>query len=128
MDIQLNDTQIENLRQAELRLTTLYTLPDICEGLMQDVIDYRKKAGFKGFKYEQKKYWNAFLKDAYNLRKVMKGANEEMRTSYADVCDLLQTILLLIVDRSGDCDVEVYNKLVDFIKSFPSKRNMEISA
>jgi len=128
MDTQLNDTQLENLRQAELRLTTLYTLPDICEALMQDVIDYRKKAGFKGFKYEQKKYWNAFLKDAYNLRKVMKGANEEMRTSYADVCDLLQTIILLTIDRNGDGNAKVAERIIDYIKSFPSKRNIEISA
>lgn len=126
MEEQLTEYQKENLRQAELRLTTLYTLPDICEALMQDVIDYRKKAGFKGFKYEQKKYWNALLKDAYNLRKVMKGANEEMRTSYADVCDLLQTIILLTIDRNGDGDAKVAEKIIDYIKSFPSKRNMNI--
>lgn len=126
MEEQLTEYQKENLRQAELRLTTLYTLPDICEALMQDVIDYRKKAGFKGFKYEQKKYWNAFLKDAYNLRKVMKGANEEMRTSYADVCDLLQTIILLTIDRNGDGNAKVAERIIDFIKSFPSKRNMNI--
>lgn len=51
MELKLTKAQEEALYQANIRLTTLYLLPDICESLMADILDYRKKAGVMGFKF-----------------------------------------------------------------------------
>ena len=42
-ELQLTEAQEKALYQANIRLTILYLLPDICEALMQDIMDYRKK-------------------------------------------------------------------------------------
>lgn len=125
MEIQLTKAQEEMLYQANVRLTTLYMLPDICEALLQDILDYRKKAGVHGFKFEQKKYWNAFKKDSYNLRKVMKTAPENVRESYADMCELIQDAILLMIDRCGEGDIQLLFRFIDYLRSFPSKRHIE---
>lgn len=127
MEIQLTEDQKELLRQADLRLMTLYMLPDICEALLQDILDYRKKAGVRGFKFEQKKYWNAFQKDAYNLRKAMKSDDEQISASYADMCDLIQNLILLIIDRCGKDDMNTLMRFISYMKSFPSRRNIELT-
>lgn len=112
--------------QANVRLTLLYALPDICEALLKDMEDYQKKAGTT-LRYEQKMYWKAFLKSSYNLRKVVKPASEAYRISYANVCDLLQTLFLSVIDRCDDVEgIDILNNIISYIQSFPSKRNIEI--
>ena len=125
--LKLTASQKIVLYQANIRLTILYLLPDICEALMQDILDLRKKAGVKGMKFEQKKYWNAFFKDSYNLRKVMKSSPEEIQSAFADSCELLQTLLLAAIDRCGDADAPLMFRFIDYVKSFPSKRGIEIN-
>ena len=93
-ELNLTKAQEKALYQANIRLTILYLLPDICEALMQDILDYRKKAGVRGFIYEQKMYWKAFFKDCYNLRKVMKTSPEEIQSAFSDSCEMIQTLIL----------------------------------
>ena len=126
-ELQLTEAQEKALYQANIRLTILYLLPDICEALMQDIMDYRKKAGVKGMKYEQKMYWKAFFKDCYNLRKVMKTSPEQVRSAFADSCDLLQTLILAAIDRCGDTDAPLMFRFIEYVESFPSKRGIEIN-
>jgi hypothetical protein len=125
-ELQLTEDQEKALYQANIRLTVLYLLPDVCEALMQDILDLRKKAGVRGMKFEQKKYWNAFFKDSYNLRKVMKTSPKEIQSAFADSCELIQTLILAAIDRCGDADAPLMFKFIDYIKSFPSKRGIEI--
>lgn len=125
MELKLTKAQEEALYQANIRLTTLYLLPDICESLMADILDYRKKAGVMGFKFEQKMHWKAFAKDVYNLRKVMKTASDDVQSSYGDVSDLMQTLLLKVIDRCGENDLSTLLRFLEYIDSFPSKRNIE---
>ena len=125
MEFKLSKEQEDALYQSNIRLTTLYLLPDICESLMADIMDYRKKAGVKGFKFEQKMYWKAFAKDVYNLRKVMRTAPDDAQASYGDVSDLLLTLLLKVIDRCGEGDLSTLFRFLEYIDSFPSKRNIE---
>lgn len=125
MEFKLSEEQKKLLYQSDIRLTVLYLLPDICESLMADILDYRKKAGVKGLKFEQKMYWKAFAKDVYNLRKVMNTAPEDAQSSYGDASDLLLTLLLKVVDRCGENDLGTLMRFIEYIESFPSKRNIE---
>ena len=116
----------EKLKQANIRLAILYTLPDICESLLLSVLEYREKAGLKGLKFEQKKYWNAFKKDCYNLRSVMHSTDINTQSSYADTCELLERLILTAIDRCADKDIPLMYRFLEYIESFPSKRGMEI--
>jgi hypothetical protein len=70
-------------------------------------------------------YWKAFAKDVYNLRKVMNTAPEDAQSSYGDASDLLLTLLLKVVDRCGENDLGTLMRFIEYIESFPSKRNIE---
>ncbi len=126
-ELNLTKAQEKALYQANIRLTILYLLPDICEALMQDILDYRKKAGVKGFIYEQKMYWKAFFKDCYNLRKVMKTSPEEIQSAFSDSCEMIQTLILSAIDRCSNADAPLMGEFIEHIKSYPSKRDIEIN-
>ena len=101
------------------------TLPDICESLLLDVAEYQKKAQIEELKFEQKKYWKAFLADSRKLSKVVRSLPEEYQYSYAETCEAIETLLLKAIDRVGNDDLDLIHKFIKYIESFPSKRNIE---
>ena len=125
MGQQLTEKQKNALYQANIRLTILYMFPDICETLMADILDYRKEAGYPGFKFEQKKYWNALYKDMYNLRKIMKNAPDNIQESYGNVCEVLHDLILKAIDKCDENGLPTMLRFLEYIDSFPSKRNIE---
>ena len=122
----MTKAQEEALYQANIRLTVLYLLPDVCETIMKDFLDYRKKAGAGGLKFEQKRAWNALFKNVTTLRETMKIHSEDVQASYGDVCDVLHDLIMLAIDRCGERDFQTMLRFIDYIQSFPSKRNIEI--
>lgn len=126
MEIRLSEEQREALRQARIRLSLLYTLPDICESLMVDILDYQKKASFEMFRHKQKVYWKGFFKNARSLREEMRGAPNNQEKDFASICDAMEQLILNVVDRCGDNDYLLMQRFLDYIKSFPSKRHLEI--
>jgi hypothetical protein len=90
-----------------------------------DIEDYNKEAGVERLKYEQKMLWNRFKKDAYKLRSVINHIPENLQYSYANTCDVLQTLILKVIDRCGEEDIDVVDKILQYIDSFPPKRNIE---
>lgn len=120
----LTEEQREALHQADVRLSLLYIFPDICEALIADIEEYHKKLHMS-FKYEDKRLWNIFKKASYNLRSTMKTLPEDYRTSYAETCEYLQTLVMKAVDRCGDKDFALMQRFIDYISSFPSKRGIE---
>jgi hypothetical protein len=57
----------------------------------------------------------------------MKTSPEQVRSAFADSCDLLQTLILAAIDRCGDADAPLMFRFIDYIESFPSKRGIEIN-
>ena len=110
-----------------MRLMLLYMLPDISESIMKDIEFYMKKGGIPGFKYETKHNWNAFFKDAYKLRRNLYYLSETTQHYFADISELFEELLLLIMDRCNSEDQTPLIKTIECIKSFPSKRNVEIN-
>jgi len=121
----MTEEQEKSFYQANIRLTILYILPDICEALMQDIEDYRKDAGAPPMRFMEKKNWKAFFKASRDLRSVIRDMPEQVQVSYADVCEMLQKLLMVAVDRcSENTGSEMMQKFIDFIETFPSERGI----
>ncbi len=121
----MTEKQEKAFYQANIRLTILYILPDICEALMQDIEDYRKDAGIPAMRFMEKKNWKAFFKASRDLRSIMRDMPEQVQVSYADVCEMLQKLLMVAVDRcSENTGSEMMQKFIDFIETFPSERGI----
>lgn len=121
----MTEEQEKAFYQANIRLTILYILPDICEALMKDIEDYRKDAGIPAMRFMEKKNWKAFFKASRDLRSVIRDMPEQVQVSYADVCEMLQRLLMVAVDRcSENTGSEMMQKFIDFIETFPSERGI----
>lgn len=121
----MTEEQEKSFYQANIRLTILYILPDICEALMKDIEDYRKDAGIPAMRFMEKKNWKAFFKASRDLRSVIRDMPEQVQVSYADVCEMLQKLLMVAVDRcSENTGSEMMQKFIDFIETFPSERGI----
>lgn len=98
--------------QANVRLSLAFILTDICESLLLDIKEYRDKAKLPGLRYEQKMFWKAFLRDSRNLRRALDSDNTENATEYANVCEMLEVLILTAIDRCSDDSNE---NMVEFI-------------
>lgn len=117
--------QQEAFYQANVRLTVLYILPDICEALMVDIEDYRKEAGVPAMRFMEKRNWRAFFKASRELRSVIRTTSNSIQSSYADVCDMVEQLLMVAIDRCGENDGSItMQKFIDYIKTFPSERGI----
>lgn len=112
--------------QANVRLSLAFILTDICESLLLDIKEYRDKAKLPGLRYEQKMFWKAFLRDSRNLRRALDSDNTENATEYANVCEMLEVLILTAIDRCGDDSNENMVEFIEHIRTYPSIRNMEI--
>lgn len=112
--------------QANVRLSLAFILTDICESLLLDIKEYRDKAKLPGLRYEQKMFWKAFLKDSRNLNKALSSNNVENAIEYANVCEMLEVLLLTVIDRCGDESNETLVEFLEHIRTYPSVRNLEI--
>lgn len=117
--------QEEAFYQANVRLTVLYILPDICEALMVDIEDYRKEAGVPEMRFMEKRNWKAFFKASRELRSVIRTTSNNIQSSYADVCDMVERLLMVAIDRCGEDGGSItMQKFIDYIKTFPSERGI----
>ncbi len=112
--------------QANVRLSLAFILTDICESLLLDIKEYRDKAKLPGLRYEQKMFWKAFLRDSRNLRRALDSDNTENATEYANVCEMLEVLILTAIDRCSDDSNENMVEFIEHIRTYPSIRNMEI--
>lgn len=118
--------KIDNMYQADIRLLLLYMLPDICECLIADIDDYRKKAEAPPLQFQKKLAWKAFFKSSGELRGLLSQEDYDTQESFAEVCDLLQTLLLSAIDRCDENNSAKLRRFIEYIQSFPSIRNIEI--
>ena len=121
----MTEQQEKAFYQANVRLTVLYILPDICESLMADIDDYRKDAGAPPMRFMEKKNWKAFFKASRDLRSVIRDMPEETQVSYADVCEMLQRLILTAIDRCGENGGSMLmDEFINYIKTYPSERGI----
>ena len=118
--------KIDNMYQADVRLLLLYMLPDICECLIADIDDYRKKAEAPPLQFKKKLAWKAFFKASGELRGFINQEDYDYQESYSDMCDLFQTLLLSAIDRCNDSNTVNLRRFIEYIQSFPSIKNIEI--
>lgn len=76
-------------------------------------------------RHEAKRYFNTALANIKKLRREVDRCSESTQDNFGNDADMLNAMILMIIDRCGDDDM-FHFKLYNYIKSFPSKLNLDL--
>lgn len=102
----------------------VFVLADVLESNLINMQEEFKKNGFE-LRHEAKRYFNTALANIKKLRREVDRCSESTQDNFGNDADMLNAMILMIIDRCGDDDL-FHFKLYNYIKSFPSKLNLNI--
>lgn len=110
------------------RLNTItnivYVLTDVLESNLLDMQSEFKKQGF-GLRHDAKRNFNTAIASIKKLKRDLDSCSEKTQTNFGNDADMVNAMLLTLIDRCGDDD-EFAFKMFNYIKSFPSKLNLDL--
>lgn len=102
----------------------VFVLADVLESNLISMQDEFKKNGFE-LRHEAKRSFNTALANIKKLRREVDKCSESTQDNFGKDADMLNALMLMIIDRCGDDDM-FHFKLYNYIKSFPSKLNLDL--
>lgn len=102
----------------------VFVLADVLESNLISMQDEFKKNGFE-LRHEAKRSFNTALANIKKLRREVDKCSESTQDNFGKDSDMLNALMLMIIDRCGDDDM-FHFKLYNYIKSFPSKLNLDL--
>lgn len=102
----------------------VFVLADVLESNLINMQEEFKKNGFE-LRHEAKRSFNTALANIKKLRREVDRCSESTQDNFGKDSDMLNAIMLMIIDRCGDDDM-FHFKLYNYIKSFPSKLNLDL--
>ena len=102
----------------------IFVLADVLESNLISMQDEFKKNGFE-LRHEAKRSFNTALSNIKKLRREVDKCSESTQDNFGNDSDMLNALMLMIIDRCGDDDM-FHFKLYNYIKSFPSKLNLDL--
>ena len=102
----------------------VFVLADVLESNLINMQEEFRKNGFE-LRHEAKRSFNTALANIKKLRREVDRCSESTQDNFGKDSDMLNAIMLMIIDRCGDDDL-FHFKLYNYIKSFPSKLNLNI--
>ena len=102
----------------------VFVLADVLESNLISMQDEFKKNGFE-LRHEAKRSFNTALENIKKLRREVNKCSESTQDNFGNDSDMLNALMLMIIDRCGDDDM-FHFKLYNYIKSFPSKLNLDL--
>lgn len=102
----------------------VFVLADVLESNLINMQEEFKKNGFE-LRHEAKRSFNTALANIKKLRREVDRCSESTQDNFGKDSDMLNALMLMIIDRCGDDDL-FHFKLYNYIKSFPSKLNLNI--
>ena len=116
------------IMQGTDRINTItnivFVLADVLESNLINMQEEFKKNGFE-LRHEAKRSFNTALANIKKLRREVDRCSESTQDNFGKDSDMLNALMLMIIDRCGDDDL-FHFKLYNYIKSFPSKLNLNI--
>ncbi|MCD7923654.1 MAG: hypothetical protein LUI85_02720 [Bacteroides sp.] len=102
----------------------VYVLTDVLEtNLLEMQVEF-KKQGFE-LRHDAKRNFNTAIASIKKLKRDLDSCSDSTQENFGNDADVVNALLLTIIDRCGDDD-EFAFKLFNYIKSFPSKLNMDL--
>lgn len=102
----------------------VFVLADVLESNLISMQEEFKKNGFE-LRHEAKRSFNTALANIKKLRMEVNKCSESTQDNFGKDSDMLNALMLMIIDRCGDDDM-FHFKLYNYIKSFPSKLNLDL--
>lgn len=102
----------------------VFVLADVLESNLINMQEELKKNGFE-LRHEAKRSFNTALANIKKLRREVDRCSESTQDNFGKDSDMLNALMLMIIDRCGDDDM-FHFKLYNYIKSFPSKLNLDL--
>lgn len=113
------------IMECTSRTNLLYVLADMLEMMLMDTSEKYKAIGYT-LRQDVKRNYNAVIKCMKNLRFDVRRCRETTQDAVGNDSDMLMAILLMLIDRTGDDDMELF-KFYNYIKMFPSKKIFDVS-
>ena len=79
----------------------------------------------KRLRYESKRNFNTALHGLRCLKSELKPSPQQEQIDYGNDADILNALLLTILDRTGDDDMQSF-RLYNYIKAMPSRLHLEL--
>lgn len=102
----------------------VYLLTDILETNLFEMHQEYKKHGNE-LRHDAKRNFNAAIAAIKKLKRDVNHCSDTTQYNFGNDADMLNAIILTIIDRCGDDDIFTF-KLFNYIKSFPSKLDMQV--
>lgn len=114
--------------QGTDKLNTLtnivFVLTDVLETNLLDMQQEFKKQGFE-LRHDSKRNFNTAIAAIKRLKSDVNHCSSSTQENYGNDSDMVNAMLLTLIDRCGDDD-EFAFKVYNYIKSFPSKLNLDL--
>ena len=112
------------LHQLNVINNLIYALADVIETNLMDLdVEYSKHG--KRIRYESKRNFNTALHGLRCLKSELKPSPQQEQIDYGNDADILNALLLTILDRTGDDDMQSF-RLYNYIKAMPSRLHLEL--
>lgn len=115
---------MKSLKQLNVINNLIYVLADVIETNLMDLETGYKMHG-KMLRHESRRNFNTALHGLRQLKSELKPSPMQEQTDYGNDADIINALILLIVDRTGDDDMAAF-RLYNYIKAMPSRLHMEL--
>lgn len=103
----------------------VFVLTDVLETNLFEMQQQYKKEGFE-LRHDSKRNFNTAIAAIKRLKSDVNHCSANTQENYGNDADMINAMLLTLIDRCGDDD-EFAFKLFNYIKSFPSKLNLDLN-
>jgi hypothetical protein len=111
--------------QGKIYANIAFVLADVLESCLLDANQNLRKEN-QEFKHESKREFNTAIASIRKIKSHINKCSENTQECFGDDSDTLYQTMLTLIDRCGEDD-ELMFKFYNYIKSFPSKLDMDIS-
>lgn len=102
----------------------VFVLTDVLETNLLDMQQEFKKQGFE-LRHDSKRNFNTAIASIKKLKRDINHCSDATQENYGNDSDMVNALLLTLIDRCGDDDKFAF-KMYNYIKSFPSKLNLDL--
>ena len=115
---------MKTTNRLSIMTNIVYVLTDILETNLFEMHQEYKKHGNE-LRYDAKRNFNAAIAAIKRLKRDVNHCSDTTQYNFGNDADMLNAIILTIIDRCGDDDIFTF-KLFNYIKSFPSKLDLDL--
>ena len=102
----------------------VFVLTDVLETNLMEMQQTFRKEGFE-LRHDTKRNFNTAIAAIKRLRRDLDHCSETTQENFGNDSDMVNAMLLTLIDRCGDDDEFAY-RMYEYIKSFPSKLDLDL--